>query len=87
MNVTRSDEAPAGWAELVQARGTFYHHAAWIDGVALCLQYRTHWLAAWEGDRLVGGLALAEVPGLFGGIRLVSFPFSFIAGPLAEGPK
>ncbi len=32
---------------------------------------------------LTGGLALAEVPKLFGGRRLVSFPFSFIAGPVA----
>jgi hypothetical protein len=29
---------------------------------------------------------LAEVPGLLGGVRLSSFPFSFIAGPMARGP-
>src|SRR5207245_8639765 len=39
--------------------------------------------AAGEGA-LRGGLALAEVPALIGASRLVSFPFSFVAGPMAR---
>ncbi|HTY04903.1 MAG TPA: GNAT family N-acetyltransferase [Gemmatimonadales bacterium] len=86
MNVTRHSAPPEGWQELAQARGTFYHDARWIAALARCLRYPVHWLAAREGDRLVGGLALAAVPGLLGPARLVSFPFSFIAGPLATSP-
>lgn len=87
MNVTVHSEPPAGWEGLARERGTFYHHPAWIAGVARYLRYRTHWLAAREGERLVGGLALAEVPGLLGGVRLVSYPFSFIAGPMVESAE
>jgi len=87
MKVTRHDEPPAGWDDLARELGTFYHQRAWITGLARCLRYRTHWLAAREGDRLVGALALAEVPGLLGGVRLASYPFSFIAGPMARGPE
>ncbi len=77
-------EEPAGWQELAVARGNFYHDARWISGLARCLSYRTHWITA-EGDAgLAGGLALAEVPTFTGGRRLVSYPFSFIAGPVAS---
>ncbi|HEX4632700.1 MAG TPA: hypothetical protein VH163_02645, partial [Gemmatimonadales bacterium] len=86
MNVARYTDTPSGWDSLARQRGGFYHQAAWITGVARCLRYRTHWLTVSEGDRLVGGLALAEVPGLLGGVRLVSYPFSFIAGPMAGSP-
>jgi hypothetical protein len=84
--ITRHAEAPAGWDDLVRERGTFYHQALWISELARCLRYRVHWLAARDGDELVGGMALAEVPGLIGPARLVSFPFSFAAGPLARRP-
>ncbi|HYK09373.1 MAG TPA: GNAT family N-acetyltransferase [Gemmatimonadales bacterium] len=83
MNVVRHSDIPLGWDTLAWELGTFYHHPAWITGVARCLRYRVHWLTVHDGDRLAGGLVLAEVPGLLGGIRLVSFPFSFIAGPMA----
>ncbi|HWH02277.1 MAG TPA: GNAT family N-acetyltransferase [Gemmatimonadales bacterium] len=83
MNVSRHADTPAGWDTLARELGNFYHHPGWITGIARCLHYRVHWLTVTEDGRLVGGLALAEVPGLLGGIRLVSFPFSFIAGPLA----
>jgi len=86
VNVARHADTPPGWDALARERGNFYHQAAWITGVARCLRYRTHWLTVGEGDHLVGGLALAEVPALFGGVRLVSYPFSFIAGPMAETP-
>jgi hypothetical protein len=81
--ITRGTDAPAGWQALARDHGSFYHDARWIRGIARCFGYRTHWITATEGDRLVGGLALAEVPKLTGGRRLVSYPFSFIAGPMA----
>lgn len=64
--------------------GTFYHDARWITAVGTCFKYRMHWLTADGGG---GGLALAEVPSLLGRKRLVSFPFSFIAGPMAAGTE
>lgn len=81
--ITRHTDAPPGWDACARELGTFYHHSLWITELAACLRYRVHWLAARDGERLVGGLALAEVPALFGPGRLVSFPFSFVAGPLA----
>ena len=64
--------------------GCFYHESAWITGLAEALSYKTHFLTAHQGNELVGGLALAEVPGLLGGHRLVSFPFSFVAGAMTS---
>lgn len=78
---------PADWATLARSHGCFYHEPAWIEGLAATLGYRTHILTAHRGEELVGGLALAEVPGLLGGRRLVSYPFSFVAGPLAKDPE
>ncbi|HWA15080.1 MAG TPA: GNAT family N-acetyltransferase [Gemmatimonadales bacterium] len=83
LTVSRSTSEPEGWQALAQRHGNFYHDARWIRGIARCFDYRTHWITAAEGDQLVGGLALAEVPKLTGGRRLVSYPFSFIAGPMA----
>jgi len=76
-------EEPAGWQALARARGTFYHDARWIAGLAACLRYRAHWITATGPDGLAGAMAVAEVPTLTGGRRLVSYPFSFIAGPMA----
>lgn len=76
-------EEPAGWQALARARGTFYHDARWIAGLAACLRYRAHWITATGPEGLAGAMAVAEVPTLTGGRRLVSYPFSFIAGPMA----
>jgi len=83
--ITRHAEEPPGWAELARATGTFYHDPRWIREIAATFAYRVHWLAAGEGA-LTGALALAEVPALIGAARLVSFPFSFIAGPMTRDP-
>jgi hypothetical protein len=80
-------EEPAGWQALAQARGTFYHDARWITGLARCLRYRTHWITATGPEGHAGGMALAEVPKLTGGKTLVSYPFSFIAGPMASSTE
>ena len=87
LSVTRHPEPPSGWSRLAADLGTFYHHPAWISAVTRCFGYRLHVLAAEADGTLVGGLALAEVPGLFGPRRLVSFPFSFVAGPLARSDE
>jgi len=76
-------EEPAGWQALARARGTFYHDARWIAGLGRCLRYRVHWITATGPEGLAAGMAVAEVPTLTGGRRLVSYPFSFIAGPMA----
>jgi hypothetical protein len=68
----------------VRDRGLFYHLPAWIEGLGACFHYRVHWLCARAGDTLTGVLPLAEVPGLLSRRRLVSLPFSYAAGPVAE---
>jgi hypothetical protein len=83
LEIRRAAEVPAGWDALARSRGLFYHESTWITGLAATLAYRVHWLTAYRDGALVGGLALAEVPGLLGGHRLVSFPFSFVAGSMA----
>lgn len=68
----------------MRQHGTFYHDQRWLEEITRCFGYRLHVLSTSAPDgSLTGGLALAEVPKLLGGRRLVSFPFSFIAGPLA----
>jgi len=81
--ITRHAEPPPGWDGLVAHHGTFYHDRRWLVELTRCFGYRLHVLTAGPDAALTGGLALAEVPALLGRGRLVSFPFSFIAGPLA----
>lgn len=70
----------------MRAHGTFYHDRRWLTEIVRCFGYRLHVLTTGPEQALTGGLALAEVPTLFGARRLVSFPFSFIAGPMAADP-
>jgi hypothetical protein len=84
VEIRHTASRPEGWDLLARATGCFYHESAWIEGLAATLGYRTHWLTAHRDGMLVGGLPLAEVPGLLGGHRLVSFPFSFVAGPMGD---
>jgi hypothetical protein len=85
--VSRHAEPPPAWDRLVAERGTFYHDRRWLTELTRCFGYRLHVLTTGPDQQLTGGLALAEVPGLVGRGRLVSFPFSFIAGPLASDPE
>ena len=87
LTVTRSPEPPEAWAPLARQIGTFYHDPRWIRGVAQCFGYRLHCLTASRAGQVVGALALAEVPSVLGAPRLSSFPFSFIAGPMAQSPE
>jgi hypothetical protein len=83
-DVVRVDSAPpAGWEEFAREHGTFYHLPAWIDGVARLFRYRVRYLSVASAEGLTGILPVAVVPTLTGARRLVSFPFSFVAGPVA----
>lgn len=84
LELRHASAPPDGWDALARAHGCFYHESAWLTGLARTLGYHSHFLSAHEGTALVGGLALAEVPGLLGGHRLVSFPFSFVAGAMTS---
>lgn len=81
--ITRHVEPPPAWDRLVAEHGTFYHDRRWLSEIARCFGYRLHTFTAGTATELTGGLALAEVPAMVGRGRLVSFPFSYIAGPLA----
>jgi CelD/BcsL family acetyltransferase involved in cellulose biosynthesis len=87
LTVTRHAEPPDDWDALIQAHGSFYHTGRWITGVARTFRYRLHCLVARRDGGPVGALALAEVPTLRGSRRLVSFPFSFVAGPVGGDPE
>src|SRR5574338_1670098 len=87
LEVRHAATPPAEWDTLARAHGCFYHESTWITGLARTLGYRSHFLTAHDGATLVGGLALAEVPGLLGGHRLVSYPFSFVAGAFGSAPE
>jgi GNAT acetyltransferase-like protein len=84
LTIVRTTEPPADWEPYARARGTFYHLPHWL----LCLRdiYRlpVECYSARVDGRLEGFLAAARVPGLLGPRRLVSLPFSYAAGPLAQ---
>lgn len=82
--VVRTDRPPEDWGGYAALHGEFYHDPRWVIALARTFGYRLHCLTARDGDRIVGLLALAEVPRLVGARRLVSLPFSYAAGPLAE---
>jgi len=82
--ITRHRTPPPAWDDLARTVGSFYHDARWIGELAACFRYRVHWLLAAHDGTPVAALALAEVPSLLGRRRLVSFPFSFVAGPMAS---
>ena len=83
VDIRRHADPPPGWGALAATHGTFYHLPAWILGLRDCFDFRVHFLGLERHGALVAGLALAEVPALFGRRRLVSLPFSYAAGTLA----
>ena len=84
--VERCGDLPEEAVRLLAERGMFYHDPRWVAAVAECFRFHVHWLVVREASAVVGALALAEVPRLFGRPRLVSFPFSYAAGPVAGDP-
>lgn len=85
--VAARPEPPAGWTPLVRRLGSFYHEPAWSDALARAFGFPMHYLVAQQGDRVVGALPVAEVRALTGARRLVSLPFSYCAGPVAEDDR
>ena len=75
------------WTTLARERGLFYHDPRWIAQLSRAYAYPMICLTATAAGRTVGFLALAEIPRLLGPRRLVSLPFSYAAGPLAEDPE
>jgi hypothetical protein len=82
--VTVQRDPPAGYDSIVGASGSFYHHPAWIEGLARCFRFDSVFVTAARGGVLVGALPLALVPPLLAGRRLVSLPFSYAAGPVGR---
>lgn len=86
LTVSWSDAPQPDWPALARA-GEFYHDPRWVNALARSFGYRMHCASARRNGGLEGILALAEVPALFGPRRLVSLPFSYAAGPLAESEE
>lgn len=87
MSVTAQAEIPGDWGALARREGGFYHEPEWLDGLASTFGLRLHVLTERDPEgTLTGGLALAEIPRLFGPRRLVSFPFSYACGPISSTP-
>ena len=84
VSIAALPEPPAAWTPLARRLGSFYHEPAWIAGLAAAFGFRVHYLVAQRGSAVAGVLPLAEVRGLAGKRRLVSLPFSYCAGPVAE---
>lgn len=75
-----------GWADLADRQGSLFHAAPWMRVLADAYGLRPRALVVGErgpAGRVVGGLAWAEVADPRGH-RLVSLPFSDLAGPIGE---
>ena len=84
LTISESPGPESSWDVLSRERGLFYHQPRWISLLAEAYAYPLTCLTARNEGRTVGFLPLAEVPALLGPRRLVSLPFSYAAGPLAE---
>lgn len=87
MEITAHAEPPEGWGRLARELGMFYHDPLWITGLARTFRFDPLFLAAYDSGSLVAGLPLLRVPGILGGARLVSLPFSYAAGPIARSTE
>ena len=77
-------EPPPGWQDLVLAQGGIYHDLRWIQLIGTYFRFPVAYLSVADSVGLASVLALAEVPSLGWGRRLVSFPFSYAAGPASR---
>src|SRR5215208_2878445 len=82
--VTRTADPPGDWPIFAAAHGTFYHRVEWAECLRKIYGFPLQCFSARASGQLQGLLATAEVPALFGPRRLVSLPFSYAAGPLAN---
>jgi FemAB-related protein (PEP-CTERM system-associated) len=74
------------WDPYVASRpeGTLFHRAGWCRAFERIFGYRWHGLIAVRGERVVGVLPLAQVPGFPRGTSLISSPFASYGGVLAN---
>jgi hypothetical protein len=84
LTISRSADPPGDWDPYARAKGTFYHLPPWVECLRDIYRLRLECYSARADGKLRGLLAVAEVPALLGPRRLVSLPFSYAAGPLAE---
>ncbi|MEP6574553.1 MAG: GNAT family N-acetyltransferase [Gemmatimonadota bacterium] len=85
LSISAPESAPPdSWIALAARRGSFYHDPRWVTTLGKCFRYPLTCLTATRAETVVGALALAAVPGILGGRRLVSLPFSYAAGPVFE---
>jgi hypothetical protein len=87
LDISESGAPDSSWTTLARERGMFYHQPRWITLLGETYAYPLSCFTARDQGRTVGCLALAEVPALLGPRRLVSLPFSYAAGPVAETPE
>ena len=69
------------------AAGTFYHRAEWRAINERCFGHRTSFLAARDGDRIVGVFPLVQLKSLAFGNIACSMPFVNYCGPCGETPE
>jgi FemAB-related protein (PEP-CTERM system-associated) len=81
-----TDDAPTGWAEFVgqHPEATFFHQPGWLDVVRDVYGGGRCYVAAHEGDRIVGVLPLMLRGVWTRGRLLISVPFSDEGGLCAE---
>jgi len=84
LTISRSAEPPQDWRAFAVAHGTFYHHPDWARCLSEMYRLPLDYYSARAAGELRGLLAVAEIPPLLGPRRLVSLPFSYAAGPLAQ---
>ena len=82
--IDRTADPPDDWRAFSAAHGTFYHRPEWAEVLRDVYRLRVEYFSARVAGELTGILAVAEVPRLLGPRRLVSLPFSYAAGPLAQ---
>lgn len=82
MNVTELHNGTFEWDEFVRAsgEGTPFHLTAWKRAVEDAFGHRPHYLMARRAGAIEAVLPLFEVPGFFGGRRLISVPYGVYGG-------
>jgi hypothetical protein len=78
--------ADSRWSEFVASHpdALVYHHAAWLAALGEGYGHRPGGLAYARDGKLLGVLPLARTRGAISGRRLVSLPYTPVAGPLAS---
>jgi FemAB-related protein (PEP-CTERM system-associated) len=87
MKIIRCDEAQrASWNAFVDANphASFYHRVEWRDVNERCFGHRTAYLAAVDGERIVGVFPLVQLKSVMFGNIACSLPFVNFGGPAAE---